>query len=56
MNNNKVNSFDPSNFYSNDMFITKKFLTEHHLKLIYQRQSISNLDLKHKDWSKFIGY
>ena len=39
-------------FYSDDMFITKEFLTEHHLKLTYQRQLISNLDSKHKEWSK----
>lgn len=40
------------NFYSDEMFVTKEFLTEHHLKLTYQRQLISNLDSKHKEWSK----
>ena len=44
------------NFYSDEMIVTKKFLTEHHLKLTYQRQLISNLDSKHKDWSKNIGF
>ena len=44
------------NFYSDDMFISKKYLLEHDLKLIYQKQLISNLETKHKFWSKFIGY
>jgi len=44
------------NFYSDEMIVTKKFLTEHHLKLTYQRQLISNLDSKHKDWSRNIGF
>ena len=44
---------DNSNFYSDKMCITKKFLTEHHLKLTYQRQLISNLESKHKEWSKY---
>jgi len=44
------------NFYSDDMFITKGYLVENHLKLTYQRQLISNLDSKHKYWSKNIGY
>ena len=44
------------NFYSDEMIVTKKFLNEHHLKLTYQRQLISNLDSKHKDWSRDIGY
>ena len=44
------------NFYSDKMIVTKKYLIEHHLKLTYQRQLISNLDSKHKDWSRNIGY
>ena len=43
-------------FYSDEMIVTKKFLIENHLKLTYQRQLISNLDSKHKDWSRNIGY
>ena len=43
------------NFYSDEMFITKSYLTENHLKLTYQRQLISNLDSKHKYWSQHIG-
>ena len=40
------------NFYSDEMFVTEEFLIEHYLKLTYQRQSIDNLDSKHKEWSK----
>ena len=43
-------------FYSNEICITKKYLIQHQLKLTYQRHSISNLDLKHKEWSKFEGH
>jgi hypothetical protein len=43
-------------FYSDEMIVTKKVLNENHLKLTYQRQLISNLDSKHKDWSRNIGY
>ena len=51
--NSKINSL---NFYSDEMFITKKFLIEHHLKLTYQRHLISNLESKHKEWSKYYMY
>ena len=40
-------------FYSNEMMITKKSLNENQLKYTYQKQLISDLDLKHKEWSKF---
>ena len=53
---NKVLRGECLNFYSDQMMVTKEFLTEHHLKLTYQRQLISNLDSKHKDWSKNIGF
>ena len=43
-------------FYSNDMFISKRNLIEHQLKLTYQKQLISNLDEKHKNWSRNIGF
>ena len=51
--NNKKNN--KLNFYSDDMFISKSSLIEHHLKLTYQRQLISNLDSKHKEWSKYFN-
>jgi len=56
MANQNINHSKNSKFYSDEMFISKKFLIEHHLKLTYQRRLISNLDLKHKNWSKEIGY
>ena len=42
------------NFYSNEMLITKKSLIENQLKYSYQKQLISDLDSKHKEWSKFV--
>ena len=45
----------PIKFYSDKMTVTKKYLIEHHLKLTYQRQLISNLDSKHKEWSRIIS-
>ncbi len=40
------------NFYSEEMFISEKYLIENHLKLTYQRNLISNLDSKHKYWAR----
>ena len=42
------------NFYSNEMIITKKSLIENQLKYTYQKKLISDLDYKHKEWSKFV--
>ena len=39
-------------FYSNNMIISKKSLNENQLKYSYQKQLISDLDFKHKEWSK----
>ena len=36
------------------MIIKKKSLKENQLKLTYQKQLISDLDDKHKEWSKSI--
>ena len=41
-------------FYSDEMFVSKEYLIEHQLKLTYQRQLISNLDSKHKEWLKIL--
>ena len=41
-------------FFSKEMIITKKSLNENHLKFTYQKQLISDLDYKHKEWSKSI--
>ena len=50
----KINSSNNPNFFSSEMIITKKSLNENQLKLTYQKQSISDLDYKHKEWSKSI--
>ena len=41
-------------FFSKEMIVTKKSLNENQLKFTYQKQLISNLDYKHKEWSKSI--
>ena len=46
--------YKTSFFYSNDMIITKKNLNENQLKYSYQKQLISDLDHKHKEWSKSV--
>ena len=42
-------------FFSKEMIITKKSLNEYQLKYTYQKQLISDLDYKHKEWSKSIN-
>ena len=42
-------------FFSKEMIITKKSLNENQLKFTYQKQLISDLDNKHKEWSKSIS-
>jgi len=51
----KINSSNTPKFYSNEMIITKTSLNENQLKYTYQKQLISDLDFKHKEWSKFAG-
>ena len=51
----KINNSNTPNFYSNEMIITKTSLNENQLKYNYQKQLISNLDSKHKEWSKFVS-
>ena len=50
----KVKSFNSPDFFSKEMIITKKSLNENQLKYTYQKQLISDLDCKHKEWSKSI--
>ena len=50
----RIGSTNTSNFFSNEMIITKKSLNENQLKFSYQKQLISDLDYKHKEWSKSI--
>ena len=51
----KIGGSNNPNFFSNEMIITKKSLNENQLKYTYQKQLISDLDSKHKEWSKFIS-
>ena len=51
----KISSSKTLHFFSNDMIITKKSLNENQLKFTYQKQLISDLDNKHKEWSKSIN-
>ena len=50
----KISSSNTPDFFSKEMIITKKSLNENQLKFTYQKQSISDLDFKHKEWSKSI--
>ncbi len=50
--NKKIGSSNTPDFFSKDMIITKKSLNENQLKFTYQKQLISDLDYKHKEWSK----
>ena len=52
--NKKLSSSNTLEFFSNEMIITKKSLKENQLKFTYQKQLISDLDYKHKEWSKSI--
>ncbi|ABV50652.1 Hypothetical protein P9215_10371 [Prochlorococcus marinus str. MIT 9215] len=54
MSKKKVNSSYTPYFFSKDMILTKKSLNENQLKFTYQKQLISDLDFKHKEWSKSI--
>ena len=49
-----IDSSSTSEFFSKEMIITKKSLNENQLKFTYQKQLISDLDYKHKEWSKSI--
>ena len=50
-----ISSSNTPDFFSKEMIITKKSLNENQLKFTYQKQSISDLDNKHKEWSKSIN-
>ena len=51
----KISNSNNLNFYSDEMIITKKSLSENQLKYTYQKHLISDLDFKHKEWSKFVS-
>ena len=50
----RICSSNDPDFFSKEMIITKKSLNENQLKFTYQKNLISNLDYKHKEWSKSI--
>ena len=50
----KFSCSNTPDFFSKEMIITKKSLNENQLKFTYQKQLISDLDYKHKEWSKSI--
>ena len=50
----KITVSGTPDFFSKEMIITKKSLNENQLKFTYQKQLISDLDYKHKEWSKTI--
>jgi len=50
-----ISSSNTPSFFSKEMIITKKSLNENQLKFTYQKQLISDLDNKHKEWSKSIN-
>ena len=52
---NKISSSNIPYFFSKEMIITKKLLNENQLKFTYQKKLISDLDNKHKEWSKSIN-
>ena len=49
----KIISPKTYNFFYKEMIITKNSINENQLKYTYQKQLISDLDYKHKEWSKF---
>ena len=50
----KISTSKTPYFFSKEMIITKKSLNENQLKFTYQKQLISDLDNKHKEWSNSI--
>ena len=51
----KFGGSNTPDFFFKEMIITKKSLNENQLKYTYQKQLISDLESKHKEWSKFVG-
>ena len=53
-NKKNIVGSNTQDFFSIEMIVTKKSLNENQLKYTYQKQLISDLDYKHKEWSKSI--
>ena len=54
-NTKKIYINNTPDFFSKEMIIPKKALNENQLKYTYQKHLISDLDYKHKEWSKFVS-
>tara|TARA_B100001769_G_scaffold247383_1_gene218419 strand:- start:41 stop:235 length:195 start_codon:yes stop_codon:yes gene_type:complete len=52
LKNKKTIRLETLNFYSNDMTVAKDQLAHNHLKLTFQRNSVTDLDQKHKKWAE----
>ena len=52
MENKKFIKVENLNFYSDDMIVAKDQLAYNHLKLTYQRNLVSDLDQKHREWAE----
>ena len=52
--NKKISSSNTPDFFSKEMIVTKKSLNANQLRFTYQKHLISDLDYKHKEWSKSI--
>ena len=50
----KVGNSSSPDFFSKEIMVSKKSLNENQLKYTYQKQLISDLDFKHKEWSKSV--
>ena len=50
----KVGNLSSPDFFSKEMIVTKKSLNENQLKYTYQKQLISDLYYKNKEWAKSI--
>ena len=52
MENKKLTKVEHLKFYSNDMVVAKDQLAHNHLKLTYQRNLVTDLDQKHREWAE----
>ena len=52
MENKKIIKAEPVNFFSNEMTVATDQLAHNHLKLTYQRDSVTDLEQKHKEWAQ----
>ena len=51
----RIDESNAPDFFFKEMIITKKSHNQNQLKYNYQKRLISDLDSKHKEWSKFFS-